>query len=113
MSMRPIDIQSIMANTKEVEKIQQAAQTRQQDKAQRFEGELEKKALQQSKQVRDLSRSESLKIDKKTPGQEPRKRRRKKAKPAAAVEADTEGEIYDPQAGLHRIGPDSNRDLLL
>lgn len=112
MSMRPIDLQSIMAQTKEVEKLHQAAHSRQQNHLATFEEEEAERARQAGERVRDPDKAAETRIGEKRENPDSRRRRPKKKVPRLK-ETDAEAEIYDPLAGLHNMGPAPSRDVKL
>lgn len=111
MSMRPIDLQSAISATKEVEKVQQMAAARQQQHAAAIADSLEVTRQREATQVHETTRTQTETVKDRR-----EKRRGKKRGKKGRAEADPEeqappGAIYNPHAELEDLAPGSHRDL--
>lgn len=111
MSMRPIDLQSALNATKEVEKIQQAAATRQQQSAAAVADSLEVSAQKEATQVQETARVQTDKIKERERGK--KKRGRKKRSAGADLPDQAPGAIYNTNAELENLAPGPHRDLTI
>jgi hypothetical protein len=113
MSMRPIDLQSALNATKEVEKIQQASTTKQQQSAAAVADTLEVSRQKEATQVQEVIRVQTDRI-KEREGKRDKKKRRGKTKSAdPEPEEQAPGTIYNPNAELEDLAPGAHRDLTI
>lgn len=113
MSMRPIDLQSAISATKEVEKIQQHAAARQQQHAAAIADTLEVSRQREATQVHETTRTQTDTIKER----ERRRERKKRKKKGRAGDADPDervpGAIYNPHAELEDLARGPHRDLTI
>lgn len=101
MSMRSIDVQNVIARSKEIEGIQRAQNRVATTGQQAFEAELLKQAEEKSSQVQSSPETEHERIRGDDKGQEGLAREKEPSEKMSHKEVEGKKDTDDPEGGLH------------